>query len=516
MLISLYSLAYLGSLTGLVLWFFYQHRPGPARMMSMLFLGAFVIYAFSLAFAPGEFPDKLLILFRDMMVLGAASQIFIWAKRSQWMFFALLLLTYGIYFAFYKSFLQESFVVEKTAIQLDENAELLISLDDRSSIPVLEKWLLSASSPIQDKITGKEKILQPAFQIDPTDQFSLDEYVTLDVPNTSLSALDQIIYALTTLDYVLDVEQNEKIFVNPITTSPKPSGKLSFSNDPELRQQWAYDPLKIDKVHSLLKNIKPVKGPAKIAVLDTGVDKNHEDLKAVFYSIDKNGNTDPVGHGTHCAGVIGAVSNNGIGISSMAPHDQFVQITSVKVLSAFGGGTQKSIIQGMIKAADAKVDVISMSLGGLSNDRRQKAYEEAVKYANDKGAIVVVAAGNSNMDGAKYGPANTPGVIAVGAVDENLNKAGFSNTVDKLGMAFSAPGTSIYSTIPKNKYIAYNGTSMACPQVAGLIGIMRAINPSLDTRDIYKILNKHALKGGDYKTVGALIQPFPSIMELVD
>lgn len=191
----------------------------------------------------------------------------------------------------------------------------------------------------------------------------------------------------------------------------------------------------------------------------------------------------------------------------MALNGDFVQITSVKVLSDQGVGSQKSIIGGIIKASDKKADVISMSLGGPNFGRRHKAYEEAIKYAQKSGAIVVVAAGNSNEDARKHIPAACKGVITVAAVDEKLNRASFSNYVTHLDMGIAAPGVNIYSTFPSNKYVSLNGTSMATPYVAGLLGVMKSVDPSLTTEKAYKILKETGINTKDTNKTGKFIQP---------
>ena len=236
-----------------------------------------------------------------------------------------------------------------------------------------------------------------------------------------------------------------------------------------------------------------------------------EDIRKKYRSTAKKHDDDPQGHGTHCAGIAAAVSNNGKGIASYAPNNDFVELTSIKVLNSFGGGTQGSIINGILAAADAGADVISMSLGGRSNPSRQRAYSKAVAYANDKGAIVVVAAGNSNMNAKNYAPANAKGVIAVSATDINNNRASFSNTVQDVGMGIAAPGVNIYSTTPNNEYKSFNGTSMAAPHVAGLIGMMKAIFPEIKTKDAHFILDKTGKNTNESKRTGKLIQPVAAI-----
>ena len=122
--------------------------------------------------------------------------------------------------------------------------------------------------------------------------------------------------------------------------------------------------MNVDQLYNYLRDQKPkpVK-KARIAILDTGVDAQHEDIKANYHSFARKHNVDKHSHGTHCAGIAGSVSNNGKGIASFSPDNQYVEVGSIKVLGNHGGGTQKGIISGMIEAADKGADVISMSLG---------------------------------------------------------------------------------------------------------------------------------------------------------
>ncbi|MEO0340987.1 MAG: S8 family serine peptidase, partial [Bacteroidota bacterium] len=253
-----------------------------------------------------------------------------------------------------------------------------------------------------------------------------------------------------------------------------------------------------------------------IAILDTGVDSKHEDIKANYTSVVKISDDDPRGHGTHCAGIAAAVTNNGVGVASYSRNNAYTSVTSIKVLSKMGFGSQKMIINGILKAADKGADVISMSLGGPSNDLKQKAYSDAVAYANKKGAIVVAAAGNSNANSKNYGPVNAKGIIGVSAVDSELKKASFSNTVQDIKMGIAAPGVGIYSTIPGSQYATYNGTSMATPYVAGLLGLMKSINPDIKTNEAYKILKNTGVKTGSTRETGMFIQPAAVVKELTN
>ena len=274
--------------------------------------------------------------------------------------------------------------------------------------------------------------------------------------------------------------------------------------------------MEIDKLYRFLSenNIQPKK-QATIAILDTGVDAQHEDLKDNYHSTRDLYDRDVRGHGTHCAGIAAAVTNNGKGVASFSPNGDFVNITSIKVLMDSGMGTQQTIINGMIEAADNGAAVISMSLGGRSRSSAQKAYQKAVNYAAKKGAIVIAAAGNSNTNATLFCPANSAGIISVSAVDTLLNRASFSNYVSDLKMGVAAPGVSIYSTYPNDDYKVFNGTSMATPYVAGLVGLMKSIQPDLTTKEVYKILNETGKETKNTSETGKLIFPVEAVKRLL-
>jgi len=307
------------------------------------------------------------------------------------------------------------------------------------------------------------------------------------------------------------------INLSPLEAVSPSKKKRSYGiNDPGVEELWGFEAMNMDQLYTLLKKkgVKPKK-KANVFILDTGIDSKHEDINKNYKSHKKEYDNDPHGHGTHCAGIAASVTNNKKGVASFSPNNDFVNVSAVKVLAAHGGGTQQGIISGMLEAADGGADVISMSLGGPSNKSRRRAYARAVNYCNRKGAIVVAAAGNSNKDAANYSPANSPGIITVAAIDVNLNRAVFSNKVNNVDRGIAAPGVQIYSTFPNDEYKTFNGTSMACPYVAGLLGVMKSIQPDLKTDEAYKILNKTGKDTKDTKETGKLIQPAKAVGELL-
>lgn len=228
----------------------------------------------------------------------------------------------------------------------------------------------------------------------------------------------------------------------------------------------------------------------KVAVLDTGISSSHEDLNvaggASFVSGEPDPFTDGNSHGTHVAGTIAGVNNN-LGVLGVAPN---VSLYAVKVLDSNGSGSYSGIAQGVEWAIDNNIDVVNMSLGG---SRGSTTLEQAMTNAYNSGVLLVAAAGNEGSKGKKNTigyPAKYDTVLAVGAVDQDRNRASFSSVGDELEVM--APGVSIYSSVPGNSYDYYNGTSMASPHVAGAAALILSSNNSLSNVDVRSILNDTA------------------------
>ncbi|WP_412462709.1 S8 family peptidase [Halobacteriovorax sp. RT-2-6] len=232
-----------------------------------------------------------------------------------------------------------------------------------------------------------------------------------------------------------------------------------------------------------------------VAVIDTGVDYTHADLKANTWKnegeiagngIDDDGNGfvddvygydfankdgDPMdghSHGTHCAGVIGA-RHNGTGIMGVMAN---VKIMSIKFLSDSGSGETIDAISSIDYAVANGAKILSNSWGG---GEYSEALKESIQNARDKGVLFVAAAGNSSADNdarPTY-PANydVENVITVGAMDGKGNRSSFSNYGQDTVHVF-APGSNILSTVPGDRYKKMSGTSMATPMVSGVLGLL--------------------------------------------
>ena len=246
---------------------------------------------------------------------------------------------------------------------------------------------------------------------------------------------------------------------------------ISLSSDKE------YIPDGINMINAPFMWSKGITGKnVKIAVIDSGCDIDHKDLKNRIiggrnFTSEDNGNInkyeDYNGHGTHVCGTI-AASNNSYGITGVAPD---AQLLILKALDKNGSGSMESIIEAINFAIAKKVDIISMSLG-TSEDVPQ--LHKAIKKAVDSNILVVCAAGNEgdgidSTDEFSY-PGSYNEVISVGAIDSLKSAARFSDSNKEVDLV--APGVNIVSTFLNGKYETLSGTSMATPHVTGFLALL--------------------------------------------
>lgn len=253
-----------------------------------------------------------------------------------------------------------------------------------------------------------------------------------------------------------------------------------LTNDPGVANNLQWGLFKIQAASSGLSawSVTNRINPIKVAVVDTGIDTNHEDLKVKIVEnkncTDSSTSDDLYGHGTHVAGIIGASANNGIGIAGVGTN---AQLMNAKGLGDKGSGYYSWIASCLVWAADHGAKVINLSLGGSSYSN---VLYDAVTYAYNKGVLVVAAAGNANSSSPSY-PAAFSNVVSVGATDDKDGRASFSNWGSWVQVA--APGVSIYSTLPtydnvlkKLNYGNLSGTSMATPFVSGLAALLLGVS----------------------------------------
>lgn len=231
----------------------------------------------------------------------------------------------------------------------------------------------------------------------------------------------------------------------------------------------------------------------KVAVVDTGIDYKHSDFsgnrveKGRDFVNNDDDAMDDQGHGTHCAGTIGAGMGNG-GVVGVAPN---VKLVAVKVLSASGSGSYAGVANGIVYAADSGAQIISMSLGGPGGGQ---VLTDAVNYAISKGCLVVAAMGNDNSERPSY-PAVLPGVMAVGSTTSADVRSSFSNFGKHISV--SAPGSDILSTVPGGSWKSFSGTSMATPHTAGLAALVKSAFPALNAAGIQAKIEASADDLGD-------------------
>jgi len=289
-------------------------------------------------------------------------------------------------------------------------------------------------------------------------------------------------------------------------------------NDEKRKEQFALDKIQADKAWDITMGNNSV----VVAVIDTGADIMHPDLvnQVVegYSSVRNNAKwVDDNGHGTHVAGIIAAIANNGTGIAGLAPK---CKIMPVKVLDKTGSGNDAGISEAIVWAADHGASVINMSLGGPGES---KTLEKAVNYALKKNVIVCAAMGNEGNNYVNY-PAAYQGVIAVGATDEQDNVTQFSNYGKWI--AVTAPGAQILSTFPtydvelnqygySKNYAVLDGTSQATPYVSALSALVRSkfgkISPSSVMTKIKKGADDLGAAGFDEKFGYGRINAFKTL-----
>ena len=320
-----------------------------------------------------------------------------------------------------------------------------------------------------------------------------------------------------------------------------PDARPSNGADPGLSKQWGIERTRTAEAWEVTRGSEDV----VVAVIDSGVDYNHEDLRQNMWrnagevpgngiDDDRNGFIDDVvgwdfatndpypydttadvaeggnpGHGTHCAGVIAAVGKNSRGISGVAPH---VRVMALRFIGENGEGSTESAIKAIKYAVKNGATILNNSWGGEDTEQEDAELKRVIKWAQDRGALLVFAAGNgregigynNDTDAKPTLPASfdLEGILSVAAIDRQDRLGSFSNfgvkTVD-----IAAPGVRIYSTVPKDRYEDrvslmgmpvgdWSGTSMAAPHVAGAAALIKSLNPQLTGLEIKDILIQSA------------------------
>ncbi|NGM68846.1 S8 family peptidase [Natronolimnobius sp. AArcel1] len=297
-------------------------------------------------------------------------------------------------------------------------------------------------------------------------EFEHFEFIAAEVPE---SRLDDLIGA----SGIAHVEDDEETGI-PDDWSPNllefllPPDRSDCSTHPDQQASWGLERIGADEVDADGADVD-------IGVLDTGIQTDHCSLEVAdgqnFTADGLAGDyEDRHGHGTHVAGIAGALEND-LGVVGTAPN---AALHAVKVLDDEGRGRYSELIAGIDWCMSNDVEIISMSLGG---EEESRAVDDAVEAAHDAGHLLLTAAGNAGNaeNGAcseetmSY-PATHEKVLAVAAMDEDETLASYSSVGEAIDLL--APGTDIVSSVVDNEYAEASGTSMACPFVTGVAALV--------------------------------------------
>lgn len=320
-------------------------------------------------------------------------------------------------------------------------------------------------------------------------------------------------------------DEGRTLVLSQPTTQPGRANESNVVlNDPNMSKSWGLSNADANKAWSVTQGSRDI----VVAVIDTGIDVNHRDLKNNLWvnpgetgkdkagndkatngiDDDKNGFVDDVhgwnfvaenhslvdnhGHGTHIAGIIGAEGGNNFGISGVSPKVSLMILKYYDPLST-GANNLKNTIRAIDYAVKMGARIINYSGGGVEYSKDEF---DAVKSAEAKGILFVAAAGNerSNSDVAHYYPANYgfSNIISVTAIDPKLETLPSSN-YGKKSVDLAAPGLDIYSTLPGNQFGTMTGTSQATAFVSGVAALIMSHFPTFTAREV----KKYILRTGD-------------------
>jgi subtilisin family serine protease len=404
-----------------------------------------------------------------------------------------------------------------TPYEVHDGAEVLVRFRPGTTMERMRNISLSLNDRIEDRIESVNGLVVIE------DQDGLDaERVAAEYR----AMRDLVDYAEPNLKITLEPEFEESSYSSG-NRAPAELDRYvpsKWPNDPQFTDQWSLEntgqrggKFKAD-INALVAWDK-TKGSEKVvvAVLDSGVDYTHPDLQENIwfrpanvdaYVDDQLGTVDDLrgfsavgdlsdpmddnGHGTHCAGIIGAEGDNGMGIAGV---NWKVQIMPLKFIGAGGSGTTKDAIAAINYVIDRKragvnVRIISASWGST---QKSKALEDAIREAGEAGILFIAASGNAsaNADKSPHYPASyeLPNIISVAALNRKDELASFSNYGAKR-VHIAAPGVEILSTWLGGAFEEHSGTSMATPEVSGVAALVLAVDPDLSVKELRERLLK--------------------------
>lgn len=267
----------------------------------------------------------------------------------------------------------------------------------------------------------------------------------------------------------------------------------TIPNDPGYVDQWGLKTIRAEKAWT---NMSPSKKSIIVAVIDSGVELSHSDLQdkvipgGYNFILGSDYIYDENGHGTVVSGIIAAKTNNGLGIAGVVGTVD-VRILPLQVANYAGDSYLSDVIRAIDYAIAKGADVINLSLGSNSYSAVEN---DAVQRAIQAGVTVIASAGNDGNSLYSF-PASYDNVISVGAIDRTEQVSNFSNFNDKVTVV--APGEDIYSCSLYNSYSNHSGTSFSAPMVTGIAAVLRAIEPSIQPKEVKHILETSAQDRGE-------------------
>ncbi len=278
-----------------------------------------------------------------------------------------------------------------------------------------------------------------------------------------------------------------------IRACAEPSLSPAVPNDTYWSKQWNMRKIEAPTAWSVVTGTPQI----VVGIIDSGIDDLHPEfqgriLPGYDYVNHDNDPYDDFWHGTHVAGILAAMGNNGIGVAGVAWG---VRIRAYKVLDETGEGSYFNLASAIYGAIDDGVRVLNISLGGNEDS---DIVREAVRKAHDAGILLVAAVGNDDRRGVYY-PAAFPEVLAVAATGADDDRAPYSDYGDEVDLAApGGDGTPIISTVPNGLYSGAVGTSMATPHVSGAAALLMSLRPDLTNDEVADILKETCDKVGLY------------------
>jgi thermitase len=305
------------------------------------------------------------------------------------------------------------------------------------------------------------------------------------------------------------------------TSNAKPNSNALFQggspNDPYYDKLWG-----LERVGATCAWQYSIGSPEiTVAVIDSGVDLTHPDLVNHlrsdgydFYASDEDP-SDENGHGTHVAGIIAAAIDNQEGITGLAPN---ISILPIRVMDAEGFGPDRAIARGIRYSADQGAQIINLSLGAtltISADAESPQVTSAIRYAQELGSLVIVAAGNDYVPLPNAIVGDNADAMVIAATDKRDRKADFSNSGPWI--AVSAPGVNILSTMPtyevyltssdlprdermSQNYDYMSGTSQATPMVSALAALIMSVKPEWTAQEVAQAIKQYSVNIDELNT----------------